>query len=172
MGLTLPITCGICSQKFTAPAVADLIQTDAGKERLGTILEKLVEHIKTEHKQAYHVAMIESAQLVRLLCLMTFQTEDTGAIQLRDYMRYSFWQKFQKNASATDDELTAIATQMGNHLKTDAKVPAQYLPAIKTAFHSVLKQCRDIWCELGPHQPQPLIAPAPVENGQPQLVKP
>lgn len=159
-GLVLPIKCGICMQPFTAPAVADLVTSDAGKERLGSILETLVQHVKDNHKQAYQAAMIRSSQLARLLCLMQFQTEDQGAIQLRDFMRYQLWLSLQKNRPGTDEELGKIVEQMGLTQRDRPK------------FLDILKQCRDIWCEMGPHQPQPLMPPNAQANGKPTLVKP
>jgi hypothetical protein len=159
MGLVLPIVCGICTQKFTAPAVADLISTDAGMERLNTILETLHEHVKENHKQEFVATALRATQLQRLLVLMYFTTEDRGAVQLRDYMRYQLWLSLQKHRPGTDAELAGIVDQMGLTQRDKPKVL------------DVLKQCRDIWCEQGKFQPQPLT-PHAQANGKPTLVKP
>jgi hypothetical protein len=159
MGLILPITCGICYQKFTAPAMSDLLTTDAGRERLGSILETLVGHIRDNHKQVYQLAGLQASQLLRLLCLMQFQTEDKTAIQLRDFMRYQLWLSLQKNRPGTDDELSKIVEQSGLTMRDKPRVL------------DLLKKCRDVWCEMGEFQPQPIV-PTAEQNGKPQLVKP
>jgi hypothetical protein len=158
MALTYFATCALCQQRFVTPGFEDLLTTEAGRARLGTILEALHQHAKEKHVPQFASATLPSAQMLRLLVLMQFQTDDPVANQMREFMRHQL-HMVTKARTVNDDSITehvrAVKTTAGK------KLP----PEFHAQVIGIMQQMRDILEESGefaPKQPGAPVQPGPV----------
>lgn len=155
-GLSYITTCNLCGQQFTHNGLVGLLHGNL--PAAVKVFDGLKRHIESDHKMEDARAQLAAQALLGLLRIQHFSSQDTGAMELRDFQRWQLAEMTRKNHCGDDKIVQQVSA---------LSLPDEYTQTVI----NMVRLMRDIIEERGRFQPKAPgdVSPASKSAG-PKLV--